>query len=279
LPDGSRVRRESHARFCERLAVQLRRPTHPFRPRKAIWHGSQYGVSFLPAASPKALKGIRQTIRRRAFHHRPDKTLDDLARMFNPAIQGWINYYSHFYRSALSWTMRRIDAFLIRWARNKFKRLRPRPKGARAWLARVSGRTQISSPIGAFSMSTAEHQEPYESRGSRTVLGARGGEIPLRDSPAPPVLIHQSELARQATRQLSGDRRADLGHYHQNRSHRALRTRHRPIAQRYCSIRHRDGCHQPQTCRVPRRMELHHLAKRSSSKSRVDLVTAPKSPA
>src|SRR6266542_3622870 len=30
---------------------------------------------------------------------------------------------------------------------------------------------------------TAEHREPYESRGSRTVLGARGGEIPPRDSP------------------------------------------------------------------------------------------------
>lgn len=40
-------------------------------------------------------------------------------------------------RSALSWTLRRIDAFLIRWARNKFKRLRPRPKGAREWLTRV----------------------------------------------------------------------------------------------------------------------------------------------
>ena len=110
---------------------------YSFRPRKASWRGSQYGVSFLPAASPKALKGIRQTIRRWAFHHRPDKTLADLARMYNPHIQGWINYYSHFYRSALSWTMRRIDAFLIRWARNKYKRLRPRPKGARDWLARV----------------------------------------------------------------------------------------------------------------------------------------------
>ena len=110
---------------------------YSFRPRKAMWRGSQYGVSFLPAASPKALKGIRQTIRGWAFHHRPDKTLNDLARMFNPSIQGWINYYSHFYKSALSWTMRRIDAFLIRWARNKFKRLRPRPKGARDWLARV----------------------------------------------------------------------------------------------------------------------------------------------
>src|SRR5450756_3007970 len=28
----------------------------------------------------------------------------------------------------------------------------------------------------------AEHREPCESRGSRTVLGARGGEIPPRDS-------------------------------------------------------------------------------------------------
>ena len=47
-------------------------------------------------------------------------------------------------------------------------------------------------------MSTAEHREPYESRGSRTVLGARGGEIPLRDSPAPALLLHQPELARPA---------------------------------------------------------------------------------
>ena len=29
MPDGSRVRRESHARFCERLVVQSHRPTHP----------------------------------------------------------------------------------------------------------------------------------------------------------------------------------------------------------------------------------------------------------
>ena len=37
LPDGSRVRREPHARFCERLAVQLRRPTRPygFRPGRS----------------------------------------------------------------------------------------------------------------------------------------------------------------------------------------------------------------------------------------------------
>ena len=110
---------------------------YTFRPRLAVWHGSQYRVSFLPAASPKALKAIRQTIRRWAFHHRSEKSLDDLARMFNPYIQGWINYYSHFYKSALYRTLSRINAFLIRWARIKFKRLRQRPRGARDWVARV----------------------------------------------------------------------------------------------------------------------------------------------
>lgn len=110
---------------------------YTFRPRRAKWQGALYGLSFLPAASPKALKAIRQTIRGWSFQTRSDKELDDLARMFNPFIRGWINYYSHFYKSELYPTLRRIDVHLIRWARRKFKRLRQQPKGARLWLARV----------------------------------------------------------------------------------------------------------------------------------------------
>ena len=52
---------------------------YEFRPRSAVWHGRQLGVSFLPAASPKALKAIRQTVRQWALHRRSDKSLDDLA--------------------------------------------------------------------------------------------------------------------------------------------------------------------------------------------------------
>ena len=110
---------------------------YAFRPREAIWHGNQHAVAFLPAASPKALKAIRQTIRRWALHRRSDLTLADLAQEYNPYLRGWVNYYSHFYRSALHPTLRCVDAHLIRWARNKYKRLRPRPKGARDWLARI----------------------------------------------------------------------------------------------------------------------------------------------
>jgi hypothetical protein len=48
------------------------------------------------------------------------------------------------------------------------------------WAAAAAIRSFL---IGACYMSVAEHREPYEPRGSRTDLGARGGEIPLRDSP------------------------------------------------------------------------------------------------
>ena len=111
---------------------------YTFQPRWAAWHGGkQFGVSFLPAAAGKALKEIRRVIRRWGLQSRSDKALDDLARMFNPYIRGWINYYSHFYKSALRSTLRRIDVHLIKWARRKFKRLRQKSKVARAWLARV----------------------------------------------------------------------------------------------------------------------------------------------
>jgi RNA-directed DNA polymerase len=110
---------------------------YTFRPRLAKWKGGLFGVSFLPAASPAALKAIRQVVRGWSLQTRSDKALDDLARMFNPYIRGWINYFGHFYKSALYPTLLRIDAALLRWARRKFKRLRQRPRGARNWLARV----------------------------------------------------------------------------------------------------------------------------------------------
>jgi RNA-directed DNA polymerase len=110
---------------------------YTFRPRKVIWHGRIYAHAFRPAVSSKALKTISRTIRCWTLHHRSDKALTDLADLYNPYIRGWINYYGHFYRAQLRSTLRRIDDYLIRWARWKYKRLRGRPKGARDWLARV----------------------------------------------------------------------------------------------------------------------------------------------
>src|SRR5215469_16215003 len=73
-----------------------------------------------------------------------------------------------------------------------------------------------------------------------------------------------------------GDCRADLRHHHQNRPHGALRTRYWPILQRHCRLRRRDGLHQHQTRRIPRRLELLHLTQYLSAKLRVYFLTAPK---
>ncbi len=107
-----------------------------FRARKAVWKGRAVH-NFLPAASPKALKRMSREIRRWALHLRSDKSLAELAGTYNPIIRGWIGYYGNFYRTQLRPLLRRIDLYVIRWARRKFKRLRYKTRGARDWLARL----------------------------------------------------------------------------------------------------------------------------------------------
>ena len=72
------------------------------------------------------------------MHRRSDKTLDDLARMFNSSIRGWINYYGRFCPSALYPTLQGIDLTLARWASGKFKSLRGHKRRSRHWLARIA---------------------------------------------------------------------------------------------------------------------------------------------
>jgi group II intron reverse transcriptase/maturase len=113
---------------------------YTFRPRLARRRGGKIGVSFSPAVSDKALKAIRQTVRRWSLPKRSDKALDDLARMFNAHIRGWINYYGRFYPSALYPTLRHIDVSLARWADRKFKSLHRHKTRTVQWLARIARR-------------------------------------------------------------------------------------------------------------------------------------------
>src|SRR5271154_2545305 len=68
-----------------------------------------------------------------------------------------------------------------------------RPRGHETGLTGYAESIQHSSPTGSSVMETAEHREPYESRGSRTDLGAPGGESPLGDSTSRAVRAAQAE--------------------------------------------------------------------------------------
>jgi group II intron reverse transcriptase/maturase len=108
-----------------------------FRVRKAMNAKGKPFACFLPAISRKAMTAISRKIRRWRLHLRSDKPLKDLATMANPHIRGWISYFGNFYRTELRPTLKRIDLYVIRWARRKFKRLRRKTKGARDWFDRL----------------------------------------------------------------------------------------------------------------------------------------------
>jgi hypothetical protein len=140
LPDGSRLRRESHARFCERPVVKFHRPTQPIQPRRSKNRKGKHFINFSPAVSDKAVRAIRAEIRSWSLPKRSDKSIEDLSRMFNPTVRGWLQYYGRYYRSALYPPMRKLDRALARWAYRKYKKLRGHLRRATHWIARMSRR-------------------------------------------------------------------------------------------------------------------------------------------
>ena len=109
-----------------------------FRPRVSINRYGGHFVSFLPAVSNEAAKSIRGTIRSWRIHRMTDKSIEDLANLFNPVIRGWINYYGQFYKSALYPILNQLNGALQRWAMRKYKKLRRRRRRAFYWLGRIA---------------------------------------------------------------------------------------------------------------------------------------------
>jgi RNA-directed DNA polymerase len=74
------------------------------------------------------------------IHRRTDTSLDDLARMSNPVLRGWINYYGSFYKSALYRVLQHLNNILVRWATRKYKKLRGHNHPAWHWLQSIMQR-------------------------------------------------------------------------------------------------------------------------------------------
>ncbi len=135
-PDKTRIvycqdRKRRHA-DCEHTSFTFLGYT--FCARKALTgDGNSMFASFLPAVSKDALKRMNEEVRSWRIHLRTATDLEDLAAWINPIIRGWMTYYGRFYRTALSSLLRRINTYLVRWARRKYKRLRTYKKARRWW--------------------------------------------------------------------------------------------------------------------------------------------------
>ena len=109
---------------------------YTFRARRANGRRGLF-VGFMPAMSQKARTAVGRTIRAWHLNRRTGTDLSSLARALNAQIRGWINYYGAFYRSELYSLAMRINEHLVRWAMQKFKRLRGNPTRAWEWVDAV----------------------------------------------------------------------------------------------------------------------------------------------
>lgn len=116
-----------------------------FRPRGVRSKHGRMFTGFNPAISKDALIKIGVQVRSWRLHHRTQVSEADLARRINPIVRGWMNYYGAFYRSALYPLLARINAYLMRWMRKKYKRLRGRKKAQNAWKQVVTQRSRYFS--------------------------------------------------------------------------------------------------------------------------------------
>jgi RNA-directed DNA polymerase len=114
---------------------------YTFRARSSRTGTGKHFVNVSPAISAKAAQAIRTEVRSWKLPQRSEKAIEDLSRMFNPIVRGWLPYYGRYYRSALYSPMRQRDRDLTLWATHKYKKLRRHLRRASHWLARIRRRT------------------------------------------------------------------------------------------------------------------------------------------
>lgn len=112
---------------------------YTFRARGSKNKYGKYFTNFLPAISDKAKKAIRKEVKSWKLQLKVDKKLEDIGGMFNKKIQGWINYYTHFYKSEMYGVLRYINGCLIKWVRRKYKKRKHRRR-AEYWLGSIAKR-------------------------------------------------------------------------------------------------------------------------------------------
>ena len=106
-----------------------------FRARAARDKQGQLFTSFLPAISKASMTAINRQVRSWRVHLHSTWTLDQLARWLNPIVRGWLQYYGRFYRTLLYPLCKRINTYLVRWARKKYRRLLGFKKALTWWKA------------------------------------------------------------------------------------------------------------------------------------------------
>ena len=112
---------------------------YTFMARRSINRKTgQVFANFTPAASKNAQKSMRAKTKSKKWHRRSDLSLNDIAKLYNPILRGWLNYYGRFHKSEMYKVLRHFNKTLVAWAMRKYKSLRGRKNKSDKIFARNS---------------------------------------------------------------------------------------------------------------------------------------------
>ena len=114
---------------------------YTFKARRCIKTGTKETFTgFNPAVSKTAQKSMRSKTKKMKWYRRSDLELIDIARIYNPVIRGWLNYYGRFYKTEMYRVLNHFNKTLVAWAKRKYKSLRGRKTRASQFLLKIAER-------------------------------------------------------------------------------------------------------------------------------------------
>jgi len=108
-----------------------------FQPLRIRLKGGGSFLQFDCKMSRKSKKRILKTLSEMAFHKKSRLKIQDLAKLLNPKIRGWANYYGRVSRKSLTPVLYHLHHRIIKWVLNKYKRFKGSKIKAINWLRRI----------------------------------------------------------------------------------------------------------------------------------------------
>jgi RNA-directed DNA polymerase len=98
--------------------------SYSFQPRSTR---SSFGginktyIVFAAAISSKAKTSVREVIRAILKPRWSEQTMENFAKILNPKIRGWINYYTRFYKHETLQVFCYLNGLIRKWLKNKYR--------------------------------------------------------------------------------------------------------------------------------------------------------------
>lgn len=111
---------------------------YSFQPRTSRSKGrSGLFLGFDCGISIGSRKRIADKLGELKVHRMTSDSIVGIAKILNPMIRGWVNYYGKFRKSMLHGVFKLLNNRLVKWARKRYKRYKTSIKRAYQWFFRV----------------------------------------------------------------------------------------------------------------------------------------------